>query len=418
VLNSFIDFLLGSRELRGDPVALGQRVTVRVLLFVFLMICVFDPADRMVGGKVVIFVALWGATCIGILSSGRIIAPPAVVAYVAMFIAIPAASIAVYYVLDGRAPFEGFSMLKGYLLISLTLVLVVNRIKLLGELSAVLTLLACCVIAVFVAIMMYPGLYDKLFAPGNATGLLSLDRRPYGDNISLLQVYFVTTPMLVVSVAYYFDRAMSVDGAKAKLFFASITAINVVGMFVAGSRNNIFISLLTPWALWPLYAKRRAVWLICSLAGAPVLALLSWNYLLAFLDPTETANQMKLGTINDYWEILGQPVTLLFGQGLGAYQHWSIKEYSYVSELTYFELLRNFGVFGGAAMMGLLLAPLATAIGATDRRELSMAIAWLLYLVMCASNPNLFSSMGILILSILIADSTINRQERAEEARA
>lgn len=399
-------------------IAAGQRLAVRGLLFVFLIICIFDPADQIVGGKVLVFVALWAVTLIGILLSGdEIVLPPAVVAYVALFIAIPLASIAVYYALDGRSPFEGFSMLKGYLLISLTLVLVVNRINLLAQLSGVLTMLACCVIAVFIAILLHPELFDEWQAPALATGLLFLGKRPYGDHINLLQIYFVTSPMLAISIAYYFDRAMSVDGPKEKMFFGLLTAINVAGMFIAGTRNNIFASLLIPWSLVPVYTRRRSVWAVCSAAGAIALALVLSDYLLAFFDPTETANQIKIGTLSDYWRILSQPVTLLFGEGLGVYQHWSIKQFSYVSELTYLELLRNFGLVGGLVIMGLLLVPLATAVGSADRKALSVAIAWLFYLVTCASNPNLFSSMGILILSILIANAAIDGPERAQAAQ-
>jgi hypothetical protein len=131
------------------------------------------------------------------------------------------------------------------------------------------------------------------------------------------------------------------------------------------------------------------------------------GYLSAFFDPTETANSIKLAIIDDYLEFFGDPLTLLFGQGLGAYQIWSGKPFepfTYITELTYLELLRNFGLIGAIVMMGLLLFPTAMALSGGRAKDISLGIAWLLYLVMCASNPNLFSSMGILILAVLMAN--------------
>jgi hypothetical protein len=159
--------------------------------------------------------------------------------------------------------------------------------------------------------------------------------------------------------------------------------------------------------------------LFCSCAAAGLAALPFASYLSAFLDPTETANSIKLAIIDDYVEFFSDPVTLLFGQGLGAYRIWSGKpfeQFTYISELTYLEILRNFGLIAGMAMMGLLLFP--TAFAVLDRRAgvIAPAIAWLLYLVMCFSNPNLFSSMGILILAVLLANIFLKRKNEAGPA--
>jgi uncharacterized membrane protein YhaH (DUF805 family) len=110
---------------------------------------------------------------------------------------------------------------------------------------------------------------------------------------------------------------------------------------------------------------------------------------------------------------------LLFGQGLGAYQIWSgrpLAAFTYISELTYLELLRNFGLIGAILMMGLLLFPTAIAVLSRRARDIAIAIAWSLYLFMCISNPNLFSSMGILILAVLMANIFLKRASEAGPA--
>ena len=74
--------------------SLLERGTLRALLFLFVFICIFDPANTIVGGKVQLFAALWCVTGLLILM-GRLSAslPAALTIYVLTFIAIPLFSI-------------------------------------------------------------------------------------------------------------------------------------------------------------------------------------------------------------------------------------------------------------------------------------------------------------------------------------
>jgi hypothetical protein len=384
----------------------SQHGTVHFLLFTFVVVCVFDPADKILGAKVPVFVALWIATLLRMaLVDGRFHFPVAPTVYVATFVAIPVLSIVPTYLVGGGLPPEGFALLKGYLLVSLTLVLIVHRVDLVPQLSAVLTVLACFVVGVLVGIQFnYSWVYNALQPLGYDFGLLYLGKRSFG-NYELLQIYFVTSPMLVIAVAYYFDRAMSEADSTRKLLFFVVTAINILGMFLSGTRNNILISLLTPALLWPFYTRRRSISALCSLAVIAILALLFAGYLKAFFDFSEMGNNIRLTTMQDYVRIFSDPATLMFGQGLGTYYNWSARGPFYVSELTFMEIIRNFGLFGGLPMMGLMSLPLAYAVFMPmSRRDKVLAMAYFLYLVMSASNPMFFSSTGILILGILVAN--------------
>src|SRR4051812_11988129 len=122
---------INHRNCDAKYIARTQQV-LRLLLLFFLLVCVFDPADRILGGKVFVFVALWGVTLLNIfLKRDDPYLPPSLVAYVALFIAVPLMSICFYYLSSSLQPFEGFAMLKAYLLVSLAIVLVLNGIDLL-----------------------------------------------------------------------------------------------------------------------------------------------------------------------------------------------------------------------------------------------------------------------------------------------
>jgi hypothetical protein len=384
----------------------SQHGAVHFLLLAFVMVCVFDPADKILGAKVPLFVALWIATLLKmLLVDGRFHFPVAPTVYVATFVAIPVLSIIPTYLVGGGLPPEGVTLLKGYLLVSLVLVLVVHRVDLVPQLSAALTVLACFTVGIFVAIhLSYSWVYNALQPLSYNFGLLYLGKRSFG-NYDLLQIYFVTSPMLVVAVAYYFDRAMSEANSTRKLLFFAVTAIDILGMFLGGTRNNILISVLTPALLWPFYMKRPSVSALCGLGVIAILALLFGGHLKAFFDFSEMGNDIRLTTMQDYVRIFSDPATLMFGQGLGTYYNWSARGPFYVSELTYLEIIRNFGLFGGLLMMGLISLPLAHAVFMpTSRRDKVLAMAYFLYLVMSALNPMFFSSTGILILAILVAN--------------
>lgn len=389
-----------------------------VCLLLFLLACVFDPADKVLSVKVYIFALCWAVTLAMLLSSRNpITISRGLVIYTLLFILVPLYSIVWYWFMDGSVPFRGFSMLKGYVLITLAAMLVLSRVDLLPQLCAVLTVLALAIIGVFIAIQIYPALFLLVYVVGSRTDALFVANRAYASDVVLTQVYFVTSPMLAIAVAYYFDRAWSAPGGKQAARLWSLVAINAVGMFLAGTRNNILVSMLLPATLFFYYARNKAIGALVSLTAMGALVVVFNRALVAFFDPTEKSNSTKLALFEDYSRILSDPVNLIFGRGLGAYEFWENRGFNggfnFVTELTYLEMIRNFGVLGAVVMLGLLLFPIWHAFATnSSRTSRAIAIGFASYLGMCASNPNLFSSMGILILSVML--SALFLAERAK----
>lgn len=382
------------------------RLLIGLFLVLFIVSCIFDPADRVLSLKVPLFVACWGLTAMeALVRQDPIRLPRELLVYTLLFVAIPFASIVGYFAAHGGQPYEGFTLLKGYVLISLGALLYINRIDVLPQLAAVLTLLALLILGVLVAITLFPELYDLLYIPGAATGLLFLDRRDYAGLV-LLQVYFVTSPMLVISIAYYFHLAKTHPARRRRAFYWLLTAVSVAGMFFAGTRNNLLISILLPLSLVLLYSRSRLNGMLLAAAAAALLATAFMDEVLKLFDPSEVSNFTKLSLLQDYAQTLSDPVGLLAGSGLGAYQFWDAKGMSFfISELTFLEMIRNFGLFGALLMLALLLYPLVYAFVMKPRfGQRHIVLAYGFYLLMCISNPNLFSSMGILILSVVLAN--------------
>ena len=187
-----------------------------VLILLFTLICVFDPADMVLGIKVETFVLLFAVTIFIWITKKDPIerfsvgVPASLITFIALFIGVPVLSIVWYYIINGAQPYAGFSMLKGYLLIALVPMLTLNRFDLVPQLSAILVVCAMVIIAVFTFLTIRPDMFLTLYPVAELTGIMFLDRRIFGENITILQVYLVTSPMLVMPIAYFFDRAMTV----------------------------------------------------------------------------------------------------------------------------------------------------------------------------------------------------------------
>jgi hypothetical protein len=393
------------------PASLG----VRLLFFAFVIVCIYDPANQILGGKSWLFVALAGGAFLGSLwANDRIVIPVGLLVCVALFIAIPLLSIAWYYLTNGTEPYAGFFLVRSYLFVLLAIILVAGRIDAFPFLSAALTVVSLLTIAIFIWLEYDPESFTVLHGIGDSAGVLFLAKRSYGDDLNFVLITFATSPMLAIAVPYYFDRAMSEPAFKSKLIYLTLTAINIVGLLLAGLRNTMAVAFLLPFFLWPLYTRRVMLNSLVSAAALTILSLPLVEKLQTLLSPTELSNNVKLTFLSDYATIFSDPVTLLFGQGLGAYYRWSSSglanyettdaNFYFITELTYAEMMRSFGLLGAAVMMALLLFPVVDAFFLNpDRRRRALAIGFLAYLGMSATNPLLFSSSGLLIFSALLA---------------
>lgn len=407
-----------SRPLPRLPIGCGLSLEtfLNAVLMLFLISCVFDPADYLFGAKVWLFVLSWCITIVRVVSSkDRIALPLGLLACTGLFVAIPVMSICLYIFTNPTTDFEGFNLLKGYVLISLSLLLVINRIDILPRLVMVLNILGIMILGTSLAIQIMPELYEEIYVFGKELGLIFLDQRNYGGNFVFEQVYFVTSPMLVISIAWYMLRAQRGQSLVSRIIGAVMVALNVAAMAVAGSRNNLMAAFALPLLLCILGSRHKALVSISAVVFIGIVLILLGDELYFLFDPNEVSNNIKILLLRDYDRFFSNPWTLFLGNGLGAYEWWEARHgYAYISELTYLEMVRNFGLVGALVIFGILLTPIYGAFSSLRySEERPLAIAWASYLIMCISNPNLFNSLGILILSGLLARMYNRRQQLA-----
>lgn len=316
---------------------------------------------------------------------------------------IPLFSIEYYLITDGSLPYKGFLLIKAYLFLTFAFLVYLTRIDAINYLAVSLTLLSVSIITLTIYIFIYPAWYMPIYYFGEQFGIFSIDKgRSYGGNQSFFQMYFVTSSMLVIAIAYYYSKWR--NASRYRILYLSLFLLNVSAMMLAGTRNNLIISIALPVALIILYSRKKI--LTSSLVACIMLCVIAFIYndIIAFFDPAEESNATKLTMAKDYMMIFNNEMTLLFGRGLGSYEHWTGRGYNFLTELTYFEVARNYGIIFGSVMLVLIIYPIVYAfILHPEYQEKNIILAYSAYLVMSTSNPLFFSSMGILILAIIIA---------------
>jgi hypothetical protein len=230
--------------------------------------------------------------------------------------------------------------------------------------------------------------------------------RAYGGR-DFYYVYLIASPMLIYLVAQ--ELWTFWDERKTSNLVWCVVA--VVSLFLSGTRANMLIAVfILPF----LFLYRRWQWAsipaaimvgaVCLLA----LDFLGFHAIRHVFNLGEASNGIKLGFIKGYVQIFSDPVTLLFGQGFNAHV-WSdifgrmLPGGAYGSasktELTYIEFVRVFGLLMSVAFVYLMVCFL-TQLSTVDSRWRWMAPAVFVYFVVCALNPYLFSSNGMLPLGL------------------
>ena len=207
------------------------------LLFIiaFIFVTIFDPADIVFGLKVPLFILCFitGGLFLTV-NSGRPYIPIDLIIYTLLFVAIPLFSILVYFIKSGTNPYEGFNMLKAYLFIFFTLILVMTKIDVTKYLSMILSFMSVCIISLFIFLSLYPDYFIIANALGRATEIFYVDMRSYDGITSFQQAYFVCSPMLVIPISYYYFRFKE---SRNKDFWALFLLILCfMGLLMAGSK--------------------------------------------------------------------------------------------------------------------------------------------------------------------------------------
>lgn len=383
-------------------------------ILLLIVSCVFDPSDKILRMKLPLFGLCWLLMLIEIFITGKeIVFPIGMLIYLCLILSLPFLSIIYYTLFISKIPYNGLQYLKSYILITLLLVLYLSKIDIIKPLCIALTALSCFIIYLFIYSYDNPLVIAYLHQLGQDYSCFRPFRAQYGPLV-YFRMFYVTAPMIAISIAYFVF--MSVTATKYRKWFILLSFINIIAMFLAGSRATIVIAIVLPILIILLQSKHKQILLVAIIMVGFLGSFLVSDIVEAMFNPSERSNVIKITHIQDYKDIFAKPDNLLLGQGIGSYHFWTgYGEATSVTELTFLEIFRNYGLIFGTVLLILIFYPLFKIKMKSADVDTSILIGYATYLVISSSNPLLFSSSGMLILSAIVGRLFLNEKIKTEK---
>jgi hypothetical protein len=369
-------------------------------LNIFIISCIFDPFGSIFHIKDAAFSAI---LLLFLFGRKGILINIELIKFIFIFLSIPILSILIYYINDGSEPFEGFSLIRSYILILLLIPIVNLKIDLFKILIRCINWLCFAIYLLLIIYILSDDIFNYIVAIGAKNSTMLLGVRNFGE-ISVLQLYYVTSPLICINVAYYSDQIFS--NRYNKKTSVGLLLYNSFALFISGTRSNISIALFLPITIFLFYSKTVKLKLFSILLF--FIGIIFFISQSNFFSLNEESNSIKFELLYDYLDIFSNIPALIFGQGLGAYHFWSIKnKFDFVTELTYFDIVRYYGIILAPLLLYCIFLPFNRRYMYFNNRGLLVGYAFFLFI--CFFNPLFFSSIGMLFYIALMSNIFIKK---------
>ena len=373
-----------------------------VLSFLLLFTCILDPANLLLGIKDILFVlmvllffALWNP---------NYKFPAKMVHFIALFTAIPIISIIIFLLRNFSIPpdYLGFGYLKCYLFLFIVFIFINYNVNVLKMLLLLLNLMA--ILTLCINFLSFPG--SELHAWGDTYVIFSMDFRKYGP-VDYAYTYFHTAPLFVISLCYYWWHYLEERGWKNLL----LTVLAFLAMLNSGTRGNIFAAFIILFFLPYIRLNIQNKVLFGLIIGSCIVVyLFTSETISSMFSSVDYSNNIKLSFLADYRREIFKFPDFFIGQGLGSEFYATIlKRFESITELTYLETIRRYGVILAGLTFLCMFFPVMTTWRNKQLRWLS--VSYFVFLLASAFNPFYFSSNGMIILSIVLCISHINQKD-------
>ena len=256
-------------------------------------------------------------------------------------------------------------------------------------LYAVLYVLSNIYEEVEAAVWAFSGAHDDMFVMNH--------RFFYG--ISVFAMYLKSTVCFTMALFSFYYIFFHHRENRILMFIAS-AAVTLI-FIGSGSRATM---LLPIFLLVFVFYNRVKDWHQAKYFLYPIVGLLGLLFILFVIllamEKGEASNVIKYAHLPSYARLFtDHPLYMLRGEGPGTkFYSYGFHRYTTQTEWTYFELLRNYGLFA-IIPLGVVLYPLGTFFRyRKDNYTFGIMGTYVSYLLVAGTNPLLFSSTGMLVL--------------------
>jgi len=370
----------------------------------FLFVLVFDPQDTIFNLKTQLFVIIFLVNIFLIYNNtSEFRLSFKILLFPLIFLVAPVVSIIENKLIRSQGVFYDLGLLKPFIFFWFILPIHSSRCNFIKSLLLPLNILSFTILFIFVLSFFYLDtfFFNSLVDFGNKSKNLFIGQRLFSDSLKLFQVFYVSSTLLFIPLAYYSGSFFS--GRSKNLPTFSMFFFTLMALFCAGTKANILGAFLILFSIFLSYYKyKKSNLTIYFFLFLLIIFLFHFRgfFSIANNPNYDNANYIRLNLLFEYSEIFNNINTLLWGDGLGSYRYWMTRNsFNFISEWTYLELFRWFGIFLCLPVFFVLLFPLYYFNKSTKLRDL--LIAYIFYLIVSIFNPLLFSSLGILFLCLI-----------------
>lgn len=370
-----------------------------ILIPIYIILISVDPGDVVLGLKMPLFVLIIGISILNLIINKESI-PNVILLTLFTVILLPIISFC-YCLSIGSVEDYAYALghCKSFLFLLFFFAIIVVDFEYVLKIICISgTILSVITVVLYVIVSIESPLFNLVYqyVTSNEIAMLSV-REYYG--ISITGVYMKTGPLIFLSYTYvlYFMK-------KCK-WRKILILINCFALLVAGSRVPMLMGL----ALTLIYIARNIKF------SKKVKTFISFIFCIGILlliyifasEVSEASNQVKYGNAYSYLVNITKGLTPMFGAGLGSV-FWANGNEAYISysELTYFDILRIYGIPAGCILILFIFYPLLEYI--RSHRLLSekykyFIIAYSAYMILAGTNPVLICSTGMFVYSLGLA---------------
>ena len=218
--------------------------------------------------------------------------------------------------------------------------------------------------------------------------------------IPIFAMYYKSLVCFIFAYSLYFYLWLNGKKKRHKLLLIPLL-VTLFAFLASGSRTTMLLPFFIAGvvAFQRIRNTRYAKYFVYPVLGLFFVAFLCFVLILA-METSESSNEVKYAHLVSYTKLFEEhPVYLLLGQGPGtSFYSAGFGEYTALTEWSYLEVLRNYGVFG-LGILAVFAAPLVPFFRHRDEeRTFVMLFSYVAYLLIAGTNPLLLSSTGMLMV--------------------
>lgn len=274
-------------------------------------------------------------------------------------------------------------------------------------------ILSIITIAGFIVVVCFPDVVALLygFSQDNNTVFMMSERNFLG--ITFYSFFYRSLPIVVIPASIYFGRFL--NEPYNKRFNLSLALLFLAALFCGGNRAMILgvfvIITISSYSKFKDNRFFKAILFLIIVAGLFVAYL-------AITEKGEESYDIKYGHLVSYVSYYSEKwYTMFLGAGAGSeFYSQGFESMTGLTEWTYFEIIRMYGLVGLALMIYFLFKPVLFSPWPRNVRNWNqVAFGYCLYMILAGSNPNIFCSTGLICILVVYSYIANPKYQMSEE---